>query len=69
MPSAWRSARTEERGAYTSVAQTDDASAELTAHGKGISDGELYVLHFLFIVSPWVLDRCRDCAISVNQQI
>ncbi|KAF2005805.1 peptide transporter PTR2-A [Amniculicola lignicola CBS 123094] len=39
MPSAWRSTQREERGAYTSVAQTDEAAAELTAHGKDVENG------------------------------
>lgn len=34
MASAWRPERGEGRGAYTSIAQTDEADAELTAHGK-----------------------------------
>lgn len=41
MPSAWRQAGREERGAYTSVAQTEEVNVELTAHGKELEDGEL----------------------------
>ncbi|KAJ4303591.1 ATP-dependent DNA helicase chl1 [Kalmusia sp. IMI 367209] len=36
MPSAWRSSEREDRGAYTSIAQTEDAGAELTARGKEV---------------------------------
>ncbi|KAF1835036.1 peptide transporter-like protein PTR2 [Decorospora gaudefroyi] len=39
MSSAWRQ-KSEERGAYTTVAQTDDTNAELTAHGKNVADEE-----------------------------
>ncbi|KAL5392836.1 hypothetical protein DPSP01_000533 [Paraphaeosphaeria sporulosa] len=34
----------EDRGAYTTVAQTEDASAELAAHGKEIQNAEDYAL-------------------------
>jgi hypothetical protein len=54
MPSGWVASNSQERGAYTTVAQTEDANAELTAHGRGVEDGELYVslsssiLHVMF---------------------
>lgn len=38
MPPAWRSRNSEGLGAYTTVAQTEDASAELTAHGKEVAN-------------------------------
>lgn len=38
MPSAWRSRNSGELGAYTTVAQTEDASVELTAHGKDVAN-------------------------------
>ncbi|CAO2654544.1 Nn.00g112770.m01.CDS01 [Neocucurbitaria sp. VM-36] len=38
MPSAWPSRQSEERGAYTTVAQIEDSSAELTAHGREMID-------------------------------
>ncbi|KAF2739581.1 peptide transporter-like protein PTR2 [Polyplosphaeria fusca] len=34
MPPRWGTSGREDRGAYTSVAQTEDASAEMTSHGK-----------------------------------
>ena len=29
----------EERGAYTTIAQTEDANAELTTHGEEVENG------------------------------
>ena len=37
MPSAWRSRQSEERGAYTTVAQSEEPNADLTAHGKDVA--------------------------------
>ncbi|KAF2195102.1 DNA repair helicase [Zopfia rhizophila CBS 207.26] len=40
---SWQSSKQKEsRGAYTSVAQTEDANVEMTAHGKGAEEGDLY---------------------------
>ncbi|KAF2477721.1 peptide transporter-like protein PTR2 [Lindgomyces ingoldianus] len=39
MPKPWRAAKREERGVYTSVAQTEDDTVEMTAHGKGAENG------------------------------
>ncbi|KNG45630.1 peptide transporter ptr2-a [Stemphylium lycopersici] len=44
MASAWRQGG-EERGAYTTVAQTEDASAKLTAHGKEITEEDSEAAH------------------------
>ena len=41
MPSAWLSSEREDRGAYTSVAQNEDTSAERTAQGEDIENGSL----------------------------
>lgn len=37
MPPPWRARKSEERGSYTTVAQTEDQTAELTTHGKQAS--------------------------------
>jgi len=37
---------TEERGAYTTIAQTEDASNGLTTHGEEIENEPLYVTCF-----------------------
>ena len=39
MASSWRK-NGEERGAYTTVAQTETASANLTVHGKDVANEE-----------------------------
>lgn len=41
MSLAWRQRSNEERGIYTTVAQTEDASAELTTHANEVDHGDL----------------------------
>jgi len=59
MPSVWGSAGREERGAYTSVAQTEDANVELTVHGKELQNGSLWVL--LQLSRPLWLTKSQHC--------
>jgi hypothetical protein len=43
MTARWNASERGERGAYMSIAQTEDVSAELTAHGKEVEHDGLYV--------------------------
>lgn len=51
MSSAWSSSSRGGRGAYASVAQTEDVNTELTAHGEETEDEERYVSFLLPLVS------------------
>jgi hypothetical protein len=53
MSSTWRSSGREERGAYTSIAQSEYPEAELALDEKELEDGSMYV-SFLFIINTWI---------------